>query len=333
MRKSIAIVLVCVGMLALATLAAAQSAALKALKPADFPRRPIEMVVVYPAGGGMDVTARTLAQHAEKYLGTKLVVVNRTGGGGLVGHTWLAKSSPADGYTVGVVANTLYPDALLRGGQFVLEDFMPIASINFSPLFWIANTDTEVGKMSSKQVIDYIRKNGKGVNVGITPDNVFQFLTNDVERNLGVQVNMVPFQGGKPGVVALLGKQIDLTTCLIVEFSQYAEAGQVRAVAVADDRRHPKFPDTPTFSELGIPVGGNLWGIWRFLTVPPNTPKDRVRFLEAAFLEALQDPETQAAYEKLGDPLNPMNAADNQKAYVTARDTQVAFFKSIGKMR
>lgn len=333
MRKSIAIVLACAWLLAGATLASAQSAALKALKPADFPRRPIELVVVYPAGGGMDVTARTLAQHAEKYVGTKLVVVNRTGGGGLVGHTWLAKNSPADGYTVGVVANTLYPDALLRGGQFSLSDFKPIASINFSPLFWVVNTDTEVGRMTSPQVIDYIKKNGKNVNVGITPDNVFQFLTNDVERDLHVQVNMVPFQGGKPGVVALLGKQIDITTCLIVEFQQYAQAGQLKPIAVADDHRHPTFPDTPTFSELGIPVGGNLWGIWRFLSVPPNTPEDRVRFLEAAFLEALRDPETQAAYDKLGDPLNPMNAADTQKAYITNRDTQIDFFKSIGKMK
>ncbi len=333
MRTCIAIVLAGAGLLALATLAAAQSAQLQALKPADFPRRPIEVVVVYPAGGGMDVTARTLAQHAEKYVGAKLVVVNRTGGGGLVGHTWLAKSSPADGYTVGVVANTLYPDALLRAGQFDLADFLPIASINFSPLFWVVNPDTALGKMSPKEIIDYIRKNGKNVNMGVTPDNVFQFLANDVERHLGVKMNMVPFQGGKPGVVALLGKQIDITTCLIVEFSQYADAGQVKAIAVADDRRHPQFPDTPTFSELGIPVGGNLWGIWRFLSVPPSTPKDRIRYLEAAFLETLRDPETQAAFEKLGDPLNPMNAADTQKAYVTARDTQIAFFKSIGKMK
>jgi tripartite-type tricarboxylate transporter receptor subunit TctC len=187
--------------------------------------------------------------------------------------------------------------------------------------------------MSSKDIIDFVRKNGKNVNVGVTPDNVFQFLANDVERAMGINVNMVPFQGGKPGVVALLGNQIDLTGCFIVEFSQYAEAGSLKAVAVAAEKRHPMFPDTPTFGELGVPVAGNLWGVWRFVSVPPSTPADRAAYLEAAFLEALNDPATKAAFEKLGDPVEPLNAAETLVRYKDASAGQAAFFKRIGKMK
>src|SRR5690606_15805605 len=87
--------------------------------PEGYPRRPIEMVVAYPAGGGMDVTARTLAQEAQRVLGHEFRVQNRTGGAGMVGHSWLAQNVAPDGYTVGVLANPfLALDIAVRGAPF-----------------------------------------------------------------------------------------------------------------------------------------------------------------------------------------------------------------------
>src|SRR5256884_6365445 len=111
----------------LATPAAAQHAAAKAelnsLKPNDFPTAPIEFTVVYPAGGGMDVTARLLAKYVEKWSGDRIIVNNRTGGAGMVGHSYLATQAKPDGYTAGVVARPGWGAAMLRArGRWALAD-------------------------------------------------------------------------------------------------------------------------------------------------------------------------------------------------------------------
>src|SRR5689334_340450 len=110
---------VALGVLAAAPAGAQQSdadakAQLAKLKPADFPTQPIEINVVYPAGGGMDINARLISKYFEKVTGQKAIVNNRTGGSGLIGHTWLATQAPKDGYAVGVIANLVFADAMLR---------------------------------------------------------------------------------------------------------------------------------------------------------------------------------------------------------------------------
>ena len=91
------------------------------LKPKDFPTQPIEFTVVYPAGGGMDVSARLLAKHVENLTGDRILVNNRTGGAGMVGHSYLATQAKPDGYTVGVVASLLWGDAMLRARPLVVH--------------------------------------------------------------------------------------------------------------------------------------------------------------------------------------------------------------------
>ena len=123
--------------LALAAAVAAPAAAQdpKAVKPKDFPTQPIEYVVVYPAGGGMDVTARLLAKYVEKATGDKILVNNRTGGAGMVGHTYLATQAKPDGYTVGVLANLVWGDAMLRAqGKWAHTDLEPIGYLNTDAL-------------------------------------------------------------------------------------------------------------------------------------------------------------------------------------------------------
>src|SRR5699024_5057898 len=96
-------------------------------KPSDFPRRPITIVVMYPAGGGADLTARTFAKAASQELGIDIRVVNKTGGGGMVGHAYLAKQARPDGYTIGLIANPfMFSDILLRNAPFSKNDFDPL---------------------------------------------------------------------------------------------------------------------------------------------------------------------------------------------------------------
>lgn len=102
-----------------------------ALKPAGFPSQPIEINVVYPAGGGMDLNARLVGKFFEKWTGNTAIVNNRTGGAGLVGHTFLATQAENDGHTVGVIANLMFADAMLRAqNRWKYTDLEPIAYLN-----------------------------------------------------------------------------------------------------------------------------------------------------------------------------------------------------------
>lgn len=118
-------------------------------RPSDFPTRPVNLVVMYPAGGAVDTTARTFAQVAEKQLDISLRVENRVGGAGMVGHTSLATTTASDGYNIGVIANPfLYTDMLLRDAPFGPEAFEAIAGISFDPVVWTINANSEIGEMS-----------------------------------------------------------------------------------------------------------------------------------------------------------------------------------------
>lgn len=320
-----------VGAMAAALLAAPAGAQ---QKPPNYPERPIEMVVVYPAGGGMDVTARTLAQEMERTTGHQFRVQNRVGGGGIVGHTHLAKQAAPDGYTVGVVASPfLFLDFLTREGQFTQADFEPIAGINFTPVIWLVRSDSPLGKMDFNGIIEEAKKNPKKLKVGIIPNNTFEFVTEFVEKQKGVEFTKVPFQGGKPGVTALLGGNIDLTNAFYEEVDQYIKSGELKPVAVSDTKRFMRLPDVPAMSELGVTLTGDTWGAARFVVVPKNTPTPIKDYLATVTLKTLQDPQTADAFAKTGVDVTPLDEKAMrdryQQTFIALRD----FAKETGRLK
>ncbi|HUX25107.1 MAG TPA: tripartite tricarboxylate transporter substrate-binding protein, partial [Burkholderiales bacterium] len=147
-------------------------------KPANYPDRPISFVVSYPPGGGMDITARTLAAQMERVTGYQFRVENRAGGGAIIGNSYMAKQAKPDGYTVGILANpTLFINILKQGAQFKKDDLEAVAGITFAPVAWFARTDSEFGKMDFKQIIDYAKKNPGKVKVGVIPNGSFDMAT------------------------------------------------------------------------------------------------------------------------------------------------------------
>jgi len=301
--------------------------------PKDFPRRPINLVVVYPAGGGMDVTARALAKVAEEVLKHEFRVENRVGGAGMVGHTYLAKNAQADGYTIGVVANPfLFTDILLRDAPFGKDDFDPLVFINFEPAIWMANAKGALGASSFDDIVTNAKQNPGKLRAGVLPNNVFQFVTEFVERTKGVKFTHVPFQGGQPGVVALLAGDIDVTMAFFTEAEQHIGSGDLKAIAVADDKRFPRLPDTPTFSEVGVPVAENTWGAARFLVLPKGVPQERRDYLEAAFLEVLKSEVAKKAFADIGLELSPANTQKTAEIYSTAYDSLRTFLTETGRI-
>jgi len=284
--------------------------------PANFPQKPIEVVVVYPAGGGMDVTARTFARAAEQILGHRFQVVNRVGGGGLVGHTYFAKEAPRDGYTVGVLAmGNLFTDILVKRGSFTAQEFDPIGFFNFDPVVFITRGET------LQDWVNRARANPGAVRVGVTPNSATAMAVDILEQQTGVRFTRVPFQGGGPRVAALLNRTIDINPAYYVEAEQHYRTGALKPVAVANTRPISNDRAIPTFPQLGWQIAPDTWGAARFIALPRGVPAEVRNYLAAAFKRVLDAPATREAFQKTGLTIEPKTAQETAQIYTGAFTT------------
>lgn len=310
-------------------------AQLAKLKPKDFPTQPIEYTVVYPAGGGMDVTGRLLAKAVEKATGDKILVNNRTGGAGMVGHSYLATQAKPDGYTAGVLANLVWGDAMLRAqGKWQLSDLEPIGYLNSDALIWITQTDGVLKGKSLKEITQMAKDKPGTLRVAVVPGSMWEYLVEQVEAATGAKFLRVPFQGGGAGITALVGGNVDVAQGFYSEFRGHLDAGKVAQVAVAAGERLPSSKDVPTFNEV---LGGSdyIWNVIRFVVVPKATPADRKAYLAAGVAAAMKDPELIAEYRKAGvyfdsKLANSTKIADDLNQYA---ERERAFYVKTGRMK
>lgn len=321
--------------LALLVFPAAAQTELAKLKPKDFPTQPIEFTVVYPAGGGMDVTGRLLAKYVEKVSGERIIVNNRTGGAGMIGHSYLATQAKPDGHTVGVLANLVWGDAMLRAqGRWTLADLEPIGYLNTDALTWVGRTEGPYKGMTVKQIVQAAKDKPGTVRVATVPGSMWEYIVEQIEAASGAKFLRVPFQGGGAGISALIGGNVDVAQGFYSEFRGHLEGGKVAPLAVASAERMDFLKDMPTFNEA---LGGKeyLWQVIRFAVVPKGTPAERKAYLGAAIRAAMKDPELIAEYKKFGvyfDPklVNSTNLAADLGAYAEA---ERQFYVKTGRLK
>ena len=311
------------------------TAELVKLKPKDFPTQPIEFTVVYPAGGGMDVTGRLLAKYVEKHSGDRIIVNNRTGGAGMVGHAYLATQAQRDGHTAGVLANLVWGDAMLRAqNRWSLSDLEPIAYINTDALTWVSSTEGQYKGMGLKEIVQAAKDKPGTLRVATVPGSMWDYIVEQIETNTGGKFLRVPFQGGGAGITALVGGNVDVAQGFFSEFRGHLEAGKVKPLAVAATSRMDFMKDVPTFNEA---LGGQeyVWQVIRFAVVPKGTPADRKAYLAAAIQAAMKDPELIEEYRKTGvffDPklTDPRSFAVNLEEYVRG---EREFYQKTGRLK
>lgn len=301
----------------LAAVVAAPALAQDAPEPPEgYPIRPIELVVVYPAGGGMDTNARTIARVAEEMLDHEFRVANREGGGGLVGHTFLAREADADGYTIGVLAmGNLLTDMIVKGGEFTPEDFDPIAFINFDPVVLITRGET------LPDLIEQARQDPGSVRVGITPNSATAIIADIIQEQEDVEFTMVPFQGGGPRIAALLNGTIDMSTAYYAEGDQYYETGDLSPVAVANTVPYPVDPDIPLISDMGIDIPTNALGAARFVALPNGVPDDIRTYLAEAMLAVLESEMAAEMFAEQGLVLSPAGPEQTAEIFEATAET------------
>jgi tripartite-type tricarboxylate transporter receptor subunit TctC len=305
---------------------------LNAIKPKDYPTRPIEFIAAAAPGGGLDITARILAKHAEKYLDGRIAIINKPGAGSFIGDTYVATAKP-DGYTVGVSSSILLENEILKAkGKWSLKDLEPIAYITNDPCIWGVTMAGPFKDMSFSDVIKMAKQKPESIKVAISPEVFGQWLAEDIEHAAQVKFIKVPFQGGTPAISALLGGHIDISGWYWVEFKPLVESGKAKIIAQAGSERS-LFPSVPTFNEV-LGVDHIQWASLRFTIVPKGLPRERFRYLEAVIDAALRDPECVRDYANVGSRvgIKYLNSKQTLEEIEKRHRTYTEFFRKIGRI-
>lgn len=234
-----------------ASIAAVLALATPAL--AEWPEKPINMIVAYAPGGGTDVTARTLQPMLEKELGVNVVVVNRPGAAGETGLTALAQAAP-DGYTIGILnLPPMITIPLTRDAGFTVDDFTPVADLVRDPSAISVPASSQFKTLAD--LIAYAKENPGAVTIATTgvgtDDHLAMRYLSDAA---GIEMTNVPFQGAGPARTALLGGHVSAAALNLGEALPEATNGDVRILAQFADKRSDLAPEVPTVTELGYDV-------------------------------------------------------------------------------
>lgn len=257
---------------------------------ANYPDKPIKVVIGFPAGGPLDQHARLLTDRLQAVLGQPLIVDYKSGAGGAVGAESVAKSSP-DGYTI-MLANTgvmVINGALYNKLPYItLRDFVPLARTAMQPLALLVNPKVPANNL--KEFIAYTKSRPGQVNYGSAGNGGISHLVPEMFKNAaGLFMVHIPYRGSAPAFTDLMAGQVQFMAESIPQAANYHKQGKVRALAVTSKERNPALPDIPTVIETGI-KGFEVVGFYGFLA-PAGTPKDVVAKLSDAFKQVLSSPE------------------------------------------
>jgi tripartite-type tricarboxylate transporter receptor subunit TctC len=266
----------------------------------DFPTKPVQLMVAYPAGGSTDIGARIVAAIAEKSLGQPIVVVNKGGAGGQVGWTELVRQRP-DGYYIGFInlpaTNTviLDPD---RKAIFTEKDFMPIINQVLDPgVIWVR---ADSPYKTVHDLIDAARKSPntiRAATTGILSDDHLAILMTE-EAAPGAVFRLVHLEGGAAQFKEIMAGNIDVAFDNVGSIMTRVKSGELRALAVMDDVRSKFLPDVPTMKELGYPTV--MSNSTRGIAGPKGMPEPIVSKLRAVLKKAMEDSEHVSKLENQG---------------------------------
>ncbi|MGO2236836.1 tripartite tricarboxylate transporter substrate binding protein [Marinomonas sp. UCMA 3892] len=252
----------------------------------DYPTKPIDLVVPFEPGGSVDTTSRIIAETANTYLTGKgkISIVNRSGGGGIVGQTLVAKAKP-DGYSILAMTSSVITNPLTKGASYSIDDFEPIALYNLDPEV-IAVPKNSPFKTAEEFISAAKEKRLNIVVAGIGTSHHMSGLA--IEKVTGVKFNYIPTNGFGSQVQAIVGGHSDAVLWPLGEAVEQLGNDGIRILAVASEERSNRFPDIPTFQEVGINIP--IWATFRGWAVPKGTPKDVIAKLSALMKQVYETP-------------------------------------------
>jgi tripartite-type tricarboxylate transporter receptor subunit TctC len=296
---------------------------------AQYPQRPVQLIVPWGAGGGTDATARIIAALMEKELKQPINVVNRTGGSGVVGHDAIAKS-PADGYTIGLI--TVEIAMMHHQGLTALTpaDYTPIALVNADPSGVVVRTDSPYKNM--KDLIAAIKASpGKMKASGTGQGGIWHLAIAGLLKDQGVDPNALPWvpsNGAAPGMQDLVAGGVDVVPCSLPEARSMIDSGKARALAIMDANPSALYPNVPTLQkELGT-----KWTMaaWRVIAAPKGIPAEVQKTLGAALKKVYDSKEYKDFMASRGFGVIWADAGDAAKFMAKADADLGATMKAVG---
>jgi tripartite-type tricarboxylate transporter receptor subunit TctC len=253
---------------------------------ADYPSRPVTIVVGYSPGGANDVLARIYAEKLGTLLGQPVVVENRAGVASIVGAAFVAKAKP-DGYTLlmGASGPIVFNHALYSKLPYKASDFEPISLVGSFPLILLAQSSNPAATVGA--LVDASKKNPEKSNYGSSSAS-FRLVTELFNEKTGASFAHVPYKGSNDSITAVMAGDVSMTLVDAGPASTALQGGRVKALAVTSAQRLGILPNVPTMSELGIDLTVDFWS---GLLAPAGTPKAIIRQLNEAIVKVAEMPD------------------------------------------
>jgi tripartite-type tricarboxylate transporter receptor subunit TctC len=284
-------------------LAAILLAGFATVAAAQYPSRPITLIVPFAAGGPTDTLARILAERVGRSMGGTIVVENVAGAGGTIANTRVLKSAP-DGYTleIGHLGTHVLAPAVQQMSVDYVADFEPLALVASNPQVVVSKMDFPAKDL--KGLVAHVKSKPGEVSYGTggpgTPSHVMAVYFG----TLAAPVNIIHYKGSGPALQDVIAGHVDLTFDQAATAISQVKGGKVRAYAVTSKTRLASAPDIPTVDEAGLP--GFYMSIWHAWWAPKGLPRDVSAKLVGAIREALADPAIRKRFDDLGQEIPPV---------------------------
>jgi tripartite-type tricarboxylate transporter receptor subunit TctC len=311
-------------------LGAALCAAVQVGSAQTFPERPIQLIVGFPPGGGVDIVARQLAETLSDSLGQRVVVENRAGAAGNIAMEYVARAKP-DGYTLlmgnlgMLTANpVLYPKLSFDASK----DFAPVARVVVTPL--LAAVPVSLPAQNVQQLIAMAKAKPNEMSFGSGGNGNINHLAGELLKlQTGTQIKHVPYKGSAQALTDLMGGHIQLVIDGFNVVQPSVASGKARAIAITSDTRSPAMPQVPTMKEAGL---GDLviYG-WQGVLAPASTPSAIIEKLTQEVARALANPALKARLSGQGTEPSYLNPAQF-RSYITGEQARWANVISSAKI-
>jgi len=282
-----------------------------------FPTKPVTLIVPQPAGGDADVVCRSIQTKMQDVLGQSIIIDNRAGAGGNIGTALGAKAAP-DGYTVTFVNQgtmALNPSLYPTPG-YKVDNFAPVTWLTSIDLVIVAHPSVPANNL--KEFLELAKKEPGKYTYGTAGNGSANHLAGEMLKSMAkVDITHVPYKGGAPAIVALLGGEISTVVAFPLAALPHVKSGKLKALAVTGKKRSKALPDVPTVAESG--VAGYEFSSWMGLTVPKGTPDAAIQKIHAAASAALKEKDVS---EKLsGGMTEPVGAGPKEFGELIQRES------------
>ncbi|MES1266045.1 MAG: tripartite tricarboxylate transporter substrate binding protein [Variovorax sp.] len=269
-----------------------------ALAGAQYPNKPVRMVVAFPPGGSTDLAARALGEKLAAALGQPFVIENKPGASGNIGAEFVAKSAP-DGYTLFMAATSFAtaPAFFPQLGWDPVKDFAPVSMVATVPIIVVVHPS--VAATNPRELIAYSKAKPGKLNLASPGAATLTRLAGEMfKQAAGLDWVTVHYKGGPPAVTDLLGGQAQVMFANISDVITHVKAGKLRALAVTTAKRSAIAPELPTLAESALP--GFEVSTWQAVLAPAGTPREIVQRLNAEIVKAMAVPEMKEKFLSFG---------------------------------